>query len=279
MAETYCGKTCAECAQKETLNCPGCKAGPGRPHDGDCMLAKCARSKNHETCGTCSVSGTCGMVRGRCNMPERRIQRQTAEAEQKDALAARAPVIGKWLWLLFWMFIPNGIAGVLTNSTIAETIPALVFPGKLLDTICALAFGGIMLQLTAQDREYRIPGIFWMITGAIRLLDMVSQDTFVGLMIALAAAITGLVAMFKEFDAHSSILSNVDADLSEKWLVLRRWLIILYCGYFGGMVLMVLMPFLGALLSLAVSIGLIVVGILRIVYLYRTAQAFRYYSG
>lgn len=28
MAETYCGKTCAECTQKEILNCPGCKAGP-----------------------------------------------------------------------------------------------------------------------------------------------------------------------------------------------------------------------------------------------------------
>ena len=30
MAETYCGKSCAECSKRDILNCPGCKAGPGR---------------------------------------------------------------------------------------------------------------------------------------------------------------------------------------------------------------------------------------------------------
>ena len=49
MAETYCGKSCAECTKKEQLNCSGCKAGPGRQFGGDCELAKCVRDKGHET--------------------------------------------------------------------------------------------------------------------------------------------------------------------------------------------------------------------------------------
>ena len=52
MAETYCGKSCAECTKKEELNCMGCKTGPGRPFGGDCELAKCVRDKGHETCET-----------------------------------------------------------------------------------------------------------------------------------------------------------------------------------------------------------------------------------
>ena len=56
MAETYCGKICAECAQKETLNCSGCKAGPGRQFGGDCKLAKCCRAKGHQECATCGFS-------------------------------------------------------------------------------------------------------------------------------------------------------------------------------------------------------------------------------
>lgn len=279
MAETYCGKTCAECAQKETLNCPGCMAGPGRPDGGDCVLAKCAREKNLETCAACADSGTCGMIRGRYHMPERRLQGLTAGADPKTTLAARAPIIGKWLWLLFWMFIPNGIAGVLTNRTFMESAPALVFPGQILDAICALAFGGIMLQLKNDEDKFRLPGIFWMIAGALRLLVAVSDGTYVGLLIALAATVCALVGQFMEFGAYAHILSGVDAELSGKWLRLRTWLIILYCAFFACTVLTGVMPLLGALLSLAVNLGLSVVGIMRIVRQYKSAQEFRYYCA
>ena len=47
MAETYCGKVCRECEQKEALSCPGCKLGPGKLYGGDCELAKCCREKGN----------------------------------------------------------------------------------------------------------------------------------------------------------------------------------------------------------------------------------------
>ena len=50
MEQTYCSKHCENCAQKEALNCPGCKAGPGRPVMGQCEIARCAQEKGYENC-------------------------------------------------------------------------------------------------------------------------------------------------------------------------------------------------------------------------------------
>ena len=101
MAETYCGKNCSECSKKEQLNCSGCKAGPGRQFGGDCELAKCIRSKGHESCDTCSFKGNCGTYRNRDSMPDYRIRKIEAEEMRKAAIAKRAPMLGKWLWIIF----------------------------------------------------------------------------------------------------------------------------------------------------------------------------------
>ena len=73
MAETYCGKSCIECAKKEILNCPGCKAGPGRRFGGDCRLAQCTREKGHEACETCGFRGECSNLKRREEMPDLRL--------------------------------------------------------------------------------------------------------------------------------------------------------------------------------------------------------------
>lgn len=97
MSETYCGKSCVDCTQKESLNCPGCKAGPGRQFGGDCELAKCVRVKGHETCDTCGFKGNCGTLRSRDRMPDYRIRKIEQEEMRKAAIAKRAPILGKWL--------------------------------------------------------------------------------------------------------------------------------------------------------------------------------------
>ena len=82
MAETYCGKTCADCSQKETLSCPGCKAGPGKQYGGDCKLAKCCIEKGHQECSTCGFNGHCGTLHGRICMPDDRLKAIEVEKEE-----------------------------------------------------------------------------------------------------------------------------------------------------------------------------------------------------
>jgi len=51
----------------------------------------------------------------------------------------------------------------------------------------------------------------------------------------------------------------------------------LFLGMFGCIIVMLIIPILGAIAILGCAIGTIVVSILKLVYLYRTAKIFREY--
>ena len=53
----------------------------------------------------------------------------------------------------------------------------------------------------------------------------------------------------------------------------------MYGAMLGSILIIVIIPILGLLVTLAAAIGLIVVSILKLVYLYRTAKLFRDYQG
>ena len=281
MAETYCGKSCAECAKKEQLNCPGCKAGPGRQFGGDCELAKCVRDKGHETCETCGFKGNCGTLRSRDNMPDYRIKKIEAEEMRKTAIAKRAPVLGKWLWIIFWLIIPSTIGNIMANENTAKLLPGLLIPGQIINAICALAYGAILLKLGSEEDRYRTAGICSLIAGVSSALAAIINGGADGvtwiLIFTIPAAIVAIVGEYNEYMAHSAVLSGVDNELSEKWEVLWKWYIGLYLGIFGSILLMLIIPVLGAIAVLGTTIGTVVVSILKLVYLYRTAKIFREY--
>ena len=281
MAETYCGKSCADCTQKETLNCPGCRLGPGQQISGDCELARCVREKGHETCYTCVNSMNCGTFQSRGRIPGYRIQRLEAAEEAKRLTAARAPVLGKWLWLLFWLVVPSLIGSLLTQNFVKEALPTLSRVGNLLELVCCLAYGGILLKLAEQEEGYRPAAICSLVAGAANALTILvsgSGDTpGWTLIFTLPAAVVALYGEYREFLAHSAVLSGVDNDLSAKWESLWKWYIGTYIALFGSLILLLLVPILGLLVILAAVIALLVVGILKLVYLYRTAKLFREY--
>lgn len=282
MAETYCGKSCAECIKKEQLNCPGCKAGPGRQFGGDCELAKCVRDKGHETCDTCGFKGNCGTLRSRESMPDYRIRKIEAEEMRKAAIARRAPVLGKWLWIIFWLIIPNTVGSLMANDSIAKVLPGLFVPGQIINAICSLTYGAILFKLRTEEDRYRTAGICAMIAGAASALAAVinggSDEATWILIFTIPAAIVEIVGEYNEFMAHSAVLSGVDNELSEKWEVLWKWYIGTFLGMLGCILVMLIAPVLGAIGIFGCAIGMIVVGVLKLVYLYRTAKIFREYS-
>ena len=283
MAETYCGKICAECAHKETMNCPGCKAGPGRTFGGDCELAKCVRNKSHETCDTCISRTNCGTLQGRDSMPDYRRRRIEAEEERKAAIARRAPILGKWLWILFWLIIPSEIAGLMTNQTVINMVPVLYIPGLVLEVTVLTFYGVILLKLASEEERYRTAGICSLIAnGASVLVACLSgggETPPWTLLISLPAAIVSFVGMYNECMAHSAVLTGVDNEQAEKWEKLWKWYIGLFAAMIGSIVVMLLLPLLGAIVILASAIGVLVIGIVKLVYLYRTAQIFRDFTA
>lgn len=281
MAETYCGKSCAECAQKEALNCPGCHPGPGRKFGGDCELAKCCTDKGHEACETCGFKGNCSTLRGRESMPDLRRRHQEAEAAQKAAIARRAPLLGKWLWVIFWLIIPSTIANLMTNSTILSIAPALKLPGSILQIACTVAYGVILLKLSAEQSRYRAAGICTLISGAAGILAAIVTGTGEtptwALLFTLPAAVVELVGEYHEYMGHANVLTGVDNALSDKWSKLWGWYMLFMAAIFISVLLTFMIPILGLLVMLASAIGIIVVSILKLVYLYRTAKLFREY--
>lgn len=281
MAETYCGKSCEECTKKEQLNCSGCKTGPGRLFGGDCELAKCVRDKGHETCDTCGFKGNCGTLRSRESMPDYRIRKIEAEAVRKAAIAKRAPVLGKWLWIIFWLVIPSSIGSIMSHETTAKILPGLVMPGQIINAICSLTYGAILLKLGSEEDRYRTAGICALIAGGVSavvaIITVAAEEATWTLLFTLPAAVVAMVGEYNEYMAHSAVLSGVDNELSEKWEVLWKWYIGLFLGMFGCIIVMLIIPILGAIAILGCAIGTVVVGILKLVYLYRTAKIFREY--
>ena len=281
MAETYCGKSCEECTKKEQLNCSGCKTGPGRQFGGDCELAKCVRDKGHETCDTCGFKGNCGTLRSRESMPDYRIKKIEAEAMRKAAIAERAPVLGKWLWIIFWLVIPSSIGSIMSHETTAKILPGLFMPGQIINAICSLIYGAILLKLGSEEDRYRTAGICALIAGVSSALAAMINGGSDGatwiLIFTIPAAIVAIVGEYNEYMAHSAVLSGVDNELSEKWEVLWKWYIGLFLGMFGCIIVMLILPILGAIAILGCAIGTVVVSILKLVYLYRTAKIFREY--
>lgn len=279
MPETYCGKACAECAQRERLNCCGCKAGPGRQLGGDCELAKCVRTKGHETCDTCSFKGTCATRMGMGHIPENRIRKREQEIAQRTAVAERAVVLGKWLRILVLLIIFGNIANFFTNETIASRAPGMILPGKILSFAVSLASGLLYIRLRDQNHRYRTVGILTIsiaiLSPLVNALTGDSMDILIALFLVFAYGALGLYSSYQECTAHAEVLTGADDDLAEKWCKLWTWEIILLGVTVAGLFMMIFSPVLGAMAAFGGAIGAVVVAIMRIVYLHRTSVVFR----
>lgn len=282
MSRTYCGKSCVECEFKEELSCPGCQAGPGKRYGGECQLAKCCISKGHETCETCQILPHCGTNRGSARFPEERIWERQYKQAQEEALAQRSPVFGRWLWILFWLVVPSTIASLLLNETVAGLLPDLRFFGTVLQGLTVLAHGLILLRLSKLEETYKTAALCALAGGAVTVLVNVifgGQEEVWMLLLTIPAAVASVVGKYKEFTAHSNAAADVGYDLSENWLTIRKWYVIIYASLLGSLLVLVIIPILGLLVILAAAIGVIVLAIAEMVILYRTAKAFRNHAA
>lgn len=279
MTEPYCGKTCDDCGWRERLDCPGCRVGPGSTLFCACSVAACCHSKGHESCGTCSFRTGCSLLHRRSQEPEARLKRGEDEKARRAAAARRAAFLGRWLWLLFWLILPAELAELLTLETVALWSPALAWFGQVLGVLCSAAYGLILLKVSSEEPCcYRTAGICSLVVSAIQaVLLCIPGGNSAGwsLLFTLPAAVLALVSFYYECMAHAEVLLEADHALSEKWRLLWRWYAAATAALFGGTFLLLIIPLLGVLLLLAGSVGLLVLSILKLVYLYRTARLFR----
>ena len=290
MAGTYCDKLCEECTRREDMACPGCKAGPGSSWFQGCEIAACCREKGHDTCKTCSFASSCNKLRHREDMPEIRRRSQAERAAVQAEMNRKIPFLARWLGILFWLIVPSVLADLMNTGLATAWFPALPFWGGVLGGACQLAYGLILLKLSEQEEQYRTAGICCLITSIANLiLSGIFGAHLPGwtLLITLPLAVVGLVSEYEEMRGHAEILYDLrraetgsqalfqQAMSPEKWEKLWKWYLRCMVATLGGAFLMLIFLSLGGLLTVAGAIGMVVVGIVKLVYLYRTYQVFR----
>ena len=201
---------------------------------------------------------------------------------QRKLLPAEAQRLGKLLSILFWLFIPSGIASIMTSGNMADLSPAVFTAGNVLLTACSLIYGIILIQMAFAQPRYRTAGIFSLLTSAVVILiailcytTKIDSDS---LIFSIIQFILAFACVYTEYSAHALLLQHIEPDFSDKWSVLWKANIgssvIIICG----IVVLLGSPIFGILLLLVSCIALIVISILKLVYLYRTAKIFRKYT-
>lgn len=282
MAETYCGKNCDRCSLRAELNCPGCMTGPGRSYGGDCNLAKCCREKGHESCDTCGFSTNCGTFQSRSQMAIWRKEKIESTNRQHEEMAERSQAIGKWFSILFWLVVPTVITGIMGNDRFMESAPNLYLMGNVLGTVVTIIYGSILIRLATYDETYRTAGICIIIAGIASILSCLIRfagSSDLAKIFSLPGSVISLIGMYKEYKSHSAIVSGVNNNLSENWMQLWKWylacMITIICDAF----LAIIVPILAILVAILAAIGIVIISILKLVYLYQTSAAFKNYQG
>lgn len=283
MPKTFCGKNCEECTWKADLNCAGCLNGPGNPYrECECRIAKCCLEKGHEECATCGFVENCGLYIGREHQPEERYKKLEEERKQNEIYSKRAAVLGKWLTILFWLVVPSLIGGILSNDNISG-MPQIIYNfGSILKSVTGIAYGLILLRVSSEEDGYRTAGICTLISAAAGFAALViiwvSEVPTWSLLFSIPALVIAIYAEYKEYGAHAAVLMGIDFDLSAKWETLWKWYAGFGIGIVAGLLLALLHSVLSLLIAFVSSIGFLVVSVLKLVYLYRTAKTFREYE-
>ena len=229
--EGICGRMCDACTWKEQLDCPGCQDGPGRRFSGGCPIADCCREKGHTACVTCTFSTGCALRRR--DMPQNRLWAVEAERERRARLDRNAPVLAKWLWLLFWLVTPSVFSNILTMDTVAGAFPTAGVVGNVLAFLISLAYGVLLWQLREAAGRYRTAALCYLAGGIISgvlLLPAIPEGNWLWWLLSLPVMVLELCAAYQEFYAHAEVLEELDPELAGKWRLLWKWWIGLLLG-------------------------------------------------
>ena len=193
-----------------------------------------------------------------------------------EAIVSRAPLMAKWLMTMFWA----NIAHIIINFIKIESSVVYTTIQNILIAVCVLLICLSLFKMRGEDERYGRAALFQLIPLVINLIPTLVIDSYntlvwLSVLVSLIAAVLTLLATYNEFHAHSCIVGGLDSELGDRWQKLWVWQIIGIAGTFVSLLLTVLAAGLGAVLVLIVAIYVLVIQIIYLVTLYRSAKAYR----
>ena len=193
-----------------------------------------------------------------------------------EAIVSRAPLMAKWLMTMFWA----NIAHIIINFIKIESSVVYTAIQNILIAICSLVICLSLFKMRGEDERYGRAALFQLIPLVINLIPTLVMDSYntlvwLSVLVSLIAAVLTLLATYNEFHAHSCIVGGLDSELGDRWQKLWVWQIIGIAGTFVALLLTILAAGLGVVLVLIVAIYVLVIQIIYLVTLYRSAKAYR----
>ena len=197
-----------------------------------------------------------------------------------------AAVLAGRLWPLFWLIVPGTIAGLMSDEALSAHWPDLASLGEILGILCSVVYGLLLLSLARVNGGYRAAGactLFVVAAGVIVQVlggsgDPHNVERSIALILTFLSGVAALVGEYTECTSHAEVLEPVDMALSQRWRRLMKWYVGLFLGTFAGILVALFSQWLGLLVMTASTVGSLVVAILKLVYLWRTARTFREYE-
>jgi len=212
---------------------------------------------------------------------------ETYQRELRERKVKNAALLGKWVTVLFWLQIAAVIVGVL-DSDLFDGIPVIQLIGSLVSYGIMIANSVILIKLKTVEDWFGKAGVCYLVSGLsgfVIALFILGGSPALASLLTIAMMIVQMRGNYSECTGYEVVLRGLDDDLAEKWAlqwkleiicavtVLFSAIVLLVSAYAGGGILTVLVGFI----TLVASIGALVLGIMRLVYLYRTAELFRNY--
>lgn len=188
----------------------------------------------------------------------------------------RAKLIAKMLRYLFLLNIGITIASLFLGDVFAQFLPSLYWPGVILDAACTFGYAVMLLRMADVDSQYKTAGYCILIAGALRLLGTSDSGngSKLALFLSMALYMVQFIGEYNEMTAHDTLLIEADFYLSEKWTTLRKWYMFTFMAYCMSLMIVMIIPSVGAALSMITSIGMIVVSGFKVYFLYRSYKVF-----
>lgn len=177
----------------------------------------------------------------------------------------------KWYRGLFWILIICTVAEAVFSGD-GEGNPDTLH--WIVNNLATAAYGVVLLKMISLSAHFRMAGLCKVASAVIGILSVAVSELSIAvvLIVVIMAAVVDIVGEYQEFSGHADFVCDKDLVLSEKWLRLRLWYIVMLAGLTGGVVCGVLLVLPGLIILLACGIGLVVVSIVKIIYVYRTAR-------
>ena len=189
---------------------------------------------------------------------------------------------GKYYDRILWLLIPNIFGGIFTK--IGENgSAALVIIGTLIQLASSVAYIYFLSKLSDENESYRtawiLMAIATVISTATGFIKTSSRTPGLSVILGLAGAALAVAELYYEFSAHSDVMAGPSGELSRRWLTLRKWYTAAYIVLAASLILVWGMPVFAGMLALIAGVATIVLHIMSLVSLYRSAEACKTYAA